>query len=206
MVLDKREHVGGNAFDCVDEHGILIHRYGPHVFHTQRADVFQYLSRFTEWRPYRHRVLSCLNGKLYPIPINQDTVNRLYGLSLDETRVQEFIERARTHRFPEVTSEDVVLNSVGHDLCDKFFRNYTRKQWGVDLAALDACVARRIPVRFNKDPYYFTDSFQCMPSDGFTALFKRMLDHQRIRLELGRDFDSIRSDLKANHIIYTAPI
>jgi UDP-galactopyranose mutase len=146
------------AFDELDGNGVLVHRYGPHIFHTNAPVVSDYLSRFTEWIPYEHRVLASLNGVLYPIPINQTTINRLYGLSLDEAGVAEFLERAREPKNPIRTSEDVVLSSVGRDLCDKFFRGYTRKQWGLDLSDLSATVAARIPVRTNIDDRYFTDS------------------------------------------------
>jgi len=127
LLIDKRKHIGGNAYDEPDANGLLIHRYGPHIFHTNAPVVADYLSRFTAWRPYEHKVLASLNENLYPIPINQTTINRLYGLSLDETGVAAFLERVREPRNPIRTSEDVVVSSVGRDLCDKFFRGYTRK-------------------------------------------------------------------------------
>jgi UDP-galactopyranose mutase len=206
VVVDKREHIGGNAFDELDRHGVLIHRYGPHIFHTNSSIVSDYLSRFTEWRPYEHRVLASLEGRLYPIPINQTTVNQLYSLALDEAGVAAFFERVREPRDPVSTSEDVVLSSVGRDLCEKFFRGYTRKQWGLDLSELSASVAARIPVRTNTDDRYFSDSFQKMPADGFTQMFRRILDHPGIRLELGLDFAKIRGRMKYDLLFYTGPI
>ena len=131
VVVNKRPHIGGNAYDEYDKAGILIHRYGPHLFHTNALHVAEYLSRFTEWQPYEHKVLSSVQGVLYPVPINQTTINRLYGLSLDDSGILAFLEKVREKRDPIRTSEDVVLNSVGRDLCDKFFRGYTRKQWGM---------------------------------------------------------------------------
>ena len=206
LVIDQRPHIGGNAYDEPDAHGVLVHRYGPHIFHTNAQRVVDYLSRFTEWLPYEHRVLARVDGQLLPIPINQDTINRLYGLDLDEAGVQAFFDRVREPRDPIKTSEDVVLNTVGRDLYEKFFRGYTRKQWGLDPSQLSAAVTARIPVRTNRDDRYFNDQFQIMPRDGYTALFQRMLDHPNIRLELGADFFAIRHRLKAKALIYTGPI
>jgi UDP-galactopyranose mutase len=129
LVIDRRDHIAGNAYDHTDSHGILVHKYGPHLFHTNSDAVFEYLSRFTDWHPYEHRVLVSLDGKFYPLPINQDTINQLYGLNLDEAGVEQFLAGVREHRDPVLTSEDVVLNAVGRELCDKIFRGYTRKQW-----------------------------------------------------------------------------
>jgi UDP-galactopyranose mutase len=206
LLIDKREHIAGNAFDELDANGVLIHRYGPHIFHTNAPVVSDYLSRFTPWRPYEHRVLASLNHQLYPIPINQQTINRLYGLSLDEAGVAAFLEAAREPRDPIRTSEDVVLSSVGRDLCEKFFRGYTRKQWGLDLSELSATVAARIPVRTNSDDRYFSDTFQNMPAEGFTRMFARMLDHPRIQVELGVDFKEMRKRVEWNLLFYTGPI
>ena len=208
LLIDQRPHIGGNAYDEPDAYGALIHRYGPHIFHTNAQRVVDYLSRFTDWRPYQHRVLASVDGQLLPIPINQDTINRLYGLNLDEAGVQAFLDRVREPRDPIKTSEDVVLNTVGRDLYEKFFRGYTRKQWGLDPAQLSAAVTARIPVRTNRDDRYFNDQFQIMPKDGYTALFQRMLDHPNIRLELNTDFFTIRDQIKtdAKAIVYTGPI
>jgi len=206
LVIDQRPHIGGNAYDESDAHGVLIHRYGPHIFHTNAQRVVDYLSRFTGWMPYEHRVLASVDGQLLPIPINQDTINRLYGLNLDETGVQTFLDRAREPRDPIKTSEDAVLNTVGRDLYEKFFRGYTRKQWGLDPSQLSAAVTARIPVRTSRDDRYFSDQFQIMPKDGYTAMFQRMLNHPNIRLELGTDFFAIRHRINAKAIIYTGPI
>jgi len=206
LVIDKREHIAGNAFDEFDSHSVLVHRYGPHIFHTNSSMVVEYLSRFTGWHPYEHRVLARVDGALYPIPINQDTINRLYDLELDEAGVEQFLDSVREPRAQLRTSEDVVLSTVGHDLCDKFFRGYTRKQWGRDLSELSSAVAARIPVRVNRDSRYFTDSFQKMPSDGYTRLFENMLGHPRIRFEPGTDFEGVRDRVEAKLIVYTGPI
>lgn len=205
-VIEKRPHIAGNAYDRRDNHGVLIHVYGPHIFHTNAERVSDYLSRFTEWRPYEHRVLAHYAGILYPLPVNRLTINHLYGLDLDEAGVERFLENVREPRDAIKTSEDVVLSSVGHDLCEKFFRGYTRKQWGLDLSELSAGVAARIPVRTNDDDRYFTDSFQAMPRAGYTAMFARMLDHPSIRLELATDYESVRDRLRPQHVVYTGPI
>lgn len=206
LVIDKREHVGGNAYDEKDAAGVLVHRYGPHIFHTNARRVVDYLSQFTEWHPYEHKVLASVEGRLFPIPISRKTINLFYGLSLDEAGMVSYLENVRDKRHRIETSEDVVLNSVGRDLCDKFFRNYTRKQWGLELSQLSPAVAGRIPVRINDDDRYFTDSFQCMPKDGFAAMFTRMLDHPRIRLELGQSFQKTSSQVQANVTFYSGPV
>jgi UDP-galactopyranose mutase len=205
-VIDKRRHIAGNAYDELDVHGVLVHRYGPHIFHTNGERIFGYLSRFTEWRPYEHRVRSVVNGREYPFPINRDTLNQLYGLTLDEAGAAAYFEKVREPRDPVQTSEDVVLNSIGRDLYEKFFLNYTRKQWGLDPSQLKAGVAARIPVRTDTDDRYFTDRFQAMPRDGYTAMFRNMLDHPRIQVELDVDFEHEHPRAQASHIVYTGPI
>jgi UDP-galactopyranose mutase len=206
LVIDKRDHIGGNAHDRRDAHGVLIHPYGPHIFHTNSSRIAQYLSQFTRWRPYEHRVLAKVDDKLVPIPINIDTVNSLYGLNLDEATIQGFFDRVREPRERIQTSEDVVINAVGRDLYEKFFRGYTRKQWGLDPSELSASVAARIPTRTNHDDRYFTDTFQQMPLDGYTRLFEQLLDHPNIRVETGVDFFAARDRIQAGHVVYTGPV
>ena len=206
VVLDQRAHIAGNAYDELDSHGVLVHRYGPHIFHTNSDRIFDYLSRFTSWRAYEHRVRSSVNGQLYPFPINRDTLNLLYGVDLDEAGAQAFFEGVREPRESIRTSEDLVLNSVGRDLYEKFFLNYTRKQWGLEPSQLNAGVAARIPVRINTDDRYFTDRFQAMPALGYTAMLRAMLDDPRISVELGVDFHQVRERFRARHIVYTGPV
>ena len=206
LVIDKREHVGGNAHDRLDRHGVLVHPYGPHIFHTNAERIVDYLSQFTSWRAYEHRVLASVDRQLVPIPINLDTVNRLYGMDLDEAGMQAFLDAVREPRERIETSEDVVVDAVGRDLYEKFFRGYTRKQWGLDPSYLAASVAARIPTRSNRDDRYFTDSFQHMPEAGYSRMFERLLDHPRIRVELGVDYFKYRSAFQARHVVYTGPI
>lgn len=206
LLIDKRPHIAGNAFDTLDEHGVLIHRYGPHIFHTNSSRIVDYLSRFTSWRQYEHRVLAKVEEKLLPIPINIDTVNRLYGLKLNEDTIQTFYDQVREPRKKILSSEDVVLNAVGRDLYEKFFRGYTRKQWGLDPSELSASVAARIPTRTNHDDRYFTDTYQQMPLYGYTHMFKRILDHPLISIELEKDYLALRKVVRARHVVYTGPI
>src|SRR3954454_17657299 len=206
LICDKRPHIGGNAYDYYDEHGVLIHRYGPHIFHTNSAEVFRYLSRFTEWRPYQHRVLASVDGQLVPIPINLDTINQLYGTQFTSMELESYFAKVAEPRAPLRTSEDVVVNRVGRELYEKFFRNYTRKQWEMDPSELDAAVTARVPVRVNRDSRYFTDTYQAMPLHGFTRMFANMLDHQNIKILLNADFREIKQAVPYKHLIYTGPI
>jgi UDP-galactopyranose mutase len=209
LVIDKRAHIAGNAYDRPDGAGVLVHEYGPHIFHTNSEKVFEHLSRFTGWRPYEHRVLAvpdARSGAAYPMPINRTTINALYGLDLDEAGVAAFLERMREPRDAIRTSEDVVLNSVGRDLCEKFFRGYTRKQWGLDLSELAGGVAARIPTRTNDDDRYFTDRFQAMPDRGYTAMFERWLDHPNIELRTGVAYEDVGAAIDRRRTIFSGPV
>ncbi len=206
LVVDRRPHIAGNAYDEYDEAGILVHRYGPHIFHTNSESVFRYLSRFTTWRDYEHRVLASVDGKLVPVPINLDTVNAVYGLSLTEDTVEEFIGSMAEPVAAVRTSEDAVVSRMGRDLYEKFFRGYTRKQWGLDPSELDASVAARIPFRTNRDDRYFTDTYQAMPAQGYTTMFRRMLNHENISVRLGVDWRSIDGVVPYSEIVYTGPV
>jgi UDP-galactopyranose mutase len=207
LVIDRRDHIAGNAYDHYNKRGILIHRYGPHIFHTNSDQVFQYLSQFTSWRCYEHRVLASVDGKLVPVPINLTTVNLLYDLNLtSEEEVEEFFASCAESRPSIRTSEDVVVSKVGRDLYEKLFRNYTRKQWGKDPSELDASVTARIPVRTNRDDRYFTDRYQVMPKHGYTRMFENMLDHSNIRIELDCEFADVVDNVRYRDIIYTGPV
>jgi UDP-galactopyranose mutase len=206
LVIDRRPHIGGNAYDRHDEAGLLIHQYGPHIFHTNSQAIFDHLSQFTKWRFYEHRVLAEVDGKLLPIPINLDTVNRLYGLALTSEELESFFA-ARAEPVAAIrTSEDVVVSRVGRDLYEKFFRGYTRKQWGVDPSELDRAVTARVPTRTNRDDRYFTDTFQYMPLHGYTRMFERMLSHPNIKIMLQTDYREIRNVVPFRRIVYTGPI
>lgn len=207
LVVEKRNHIGGNAYDEYDENGILIHKYGPHIFHTNSKKVFDYLSNFTEWRFYEHKVLAVLNGELYPIPINRLTINKLYGLNFQsEKEVTDYFEKVREKRSPILNSEDIIVDQVGYDLFDKFFKNYTKKQWGFEPRQLSPLVCGRVPVRTNDDCRYFTDIFQFMPKAGYTKMFEKILGHKNIEVMLNTDYKTILNSVKFNKIIYTGPI
>jgi UDP-galactopyranose mutase len=208
LLIDRRPHVGGNAYDEPNEAGILYHKYGPHIFHTNSQQVVDYLSQFTEWRPYEHRVLAFVRGQLVPIPINRTTLNKLFDANLKTDEEAAAYLASRAEPVEEIrTSEDVVINAVGRELYELFFRGYTRKQWGLDPSKLDKQVTSRIPTRTNTDDRYFGDSFQAMPLDGYTKMFERMLDHPLIEKRLGTDFRDIKEAHElADHIVYTGPI
>ena len=207
LVVDRRNHIAGNAYDYYDEHGVLVHKYGPHIFHTKSQKVVGYLSRFTQWRPYEHRVLARVDGKLLPMPINRTTINDLYDLELaSDEEVERFLEeRAEPVEYIR-NSEDVVVAKVGRELYEKFFRGYTRKQWLRDPADLHASVCARIPIRTNTDDRYFTDPFQKMPVDGYTAMIGRMLDHDLIEVSLETDYEDVKDEIEFRHLVYTGPI
>ncbi|HXG82538.1 MAG TPA: UDP-galactopyranose mutase [Pyrinomonadaceae bacterium] len=206
LICDKRPHIAGNAFDHYNDDGILIHKYGPHIFHTNSKDVFDYLSEFTEWRSYEHRVLASVDGMLLPIPINLDTINKLYGLNLTAFEVEDFLASLAEPCEQIKTSEDVVVSKVGRELYEKFFRNYTRKQWGLDPSELDASVTARVPTRTTRDDRYFTDSYQAMPKHGYTRMFEKMLDNPNIKIMLNCDYEEISKDIPFRELIYTGPI
>ena len=206
LLCDKRPHIGGNAYDHYNEAGILVHKYGPHIFHTNSREVFEYLSRFTEWRSYQHRVRACVDGQIVPIPINLDTINTLYGLSLTSFEVEDFYKKVAEPKERIRTSEDVVVSQVGRELYEKFFRNYTRKQWGLDPSELDSSVTSRIPTRTNRDDRYFTDTYQAMPLHGYTRMFENMLDHPNIKVLLNCDYREVEKVIPFREMIYTGPV
>src|SRR5919108_609154 len=206
LICDKRPHIGGNAYDHYNDAGILVHKYGPHIFHTNSREVFEYLSRFTEWRPYQHRVRASVDGQIVPLPINLDTINTLYGLNLTAFEVEEFFKKVAEPVERIRTSEDVVVSKVGRELYEKFFRGYTRKQWGLDPSQLDAQVTARVPTRTNTDDRYFTDTFQCMPLHGYTRMFERMLAHPNIKILLNTDYREVIGIIPFREMIFTGPI
>lgn len=207
LVIDRRRHIAGNAYDQEDAAGILVHRYGPHIFHTNSEMVVDYLSRFTAWRPYEHRVLADIDGLRVPMPINRTTLNRLYDLALaSDAEAQAFLDARSEPVEPILTSADVVVSKVGRELYETFFRGYTRKQWGMDPSELDKSVTARVPTRTNSDDRYFTDSFQAMPAEGYTKMFEAMLDHPNITLDLGVDFADVREAVSFDRLVFTGPI
>jgi UDP-galactopyranose mutase len=206
LVVDRRPHIAGNAYDEYNDDGILIHRYGPHIFHTNSREVWDYLGRFTAWRPYEHRVRASVDGMLLPIPINLDTINQLYGLSLTSLQVEDFFRSVAEPRDPVRTSEDAVVGRVGRELYEKFFRNYTRKQWGMDASELDAAVAARVPARTSRDDRYFTDTYQAMPLHGYTRMFQNLLAHPNIKVMLNTDYHEVEGLIPYREVVFTGPV
>jgi len=207
LLIDRRAHIGGNAYDEPNEAGILYHKYGPHIFHTNAQQVVDYLSQFTEWRPYEHRVLAVVRDQKVPIPINRTTLNQLFGLDLETDEQAADYLASRAEPVADIrTSEDVVVNAVGRELYELFFQGYTRKQWGLDPSELDKSVTARIPTRTNTDDRYFTDMFQAMPKHGYTAMFENMLSNPLIERRLGTDYRDVRDQVDYDHLIFTGPI
>jgi UDP-galactopyranose mutase len=206
LIVDRRHHIAGNAYDFYNADGLLVHQYGPHIFHTASQEVFEYLGQFTDWRNYEHRVLASVDGLLVPIPINLDTINSLYGLNLNAQQVEGFFASVAEKKSVIKTSEDVVVSKVGRELYNKFFRGYTRKQWGLDPSELDAQVTARVPTRSNRDARYFTDAYQAMPKLGYTRMFENMLDHPNIKVLLNTDYREIRDAIPYGEMIFTGPV
>jgi UDP-galactopyranose mutase len=207
LVIDKRPHIAGNAYDHLDEAGVLIHQYGPHIFHTNSDEIVDYLSQFTRWRPYEHSVLAQVRGQLVPIPINRTTLNKLFDLCLATDDEAAAYLASRAEPVKEIrTSEDVVVSAVGRELYELFFQGYTRKQWGLDPSELDKSVTSRVPTRTNTDDRYFGDKHQIMPADGYTVMFNNMLDHPNIDVLLSTDYRDVIDEIDAGHTIYTGPI
>ncbi|MEO7315260.1 MAG: UDP-galactopyranose mutase [Ginsengibacter sp.] len=206
LLVEKRNHIAGNTYDYYNEDGLLVHKYGPHIFHTNSKEVFSYLGKFTKWRPYEHRVLASVDGLLVPIPINLNTINELYGLHLNSSEVVGFLESRAVKNGRPQTSEDAVIAKVGRELYEKFFKGYTKKQWNLDPSELDASVTSRIPTRSNRDDRYFTDIYQAMPLHGYTKMFEKMLDHPNIKIMLNTDYKEIIKDIPFRKMIYTGPV
>lgn len=205
MVIDKRDHVGGNCYDYYDKSGVLVHKYGPHYFRTNFDEVKDYLSLFTDWRLCEYRIRTSVGGKLYTFPINRNTLNEFFGISLStEKEVEDFLVSKKEKIEDPKNAEEQVLSLVGKEIYEAFFKNYTKKQWGVESSTLDASVTARIPVRFNDDDRYVSDKFQAMPSGGYHKLFEKMLHNIEVRL--CTDFGDIKNNIFYENLIYTGPI
>lgn len=203
LVIEKRNHIGGNVYDSYNEDGILIHNYGPHIFHTNDKGVYDYLSGFTKWNDFWHRVLTYVDGNLIPMPITVETINRLYNLNLDCSQVEDFLKKQAVS-IPEIkTSKDVALSKVGQDIYEKIFETYTRKQWGIDPSELDTSVISRIPIRLNRDTRYFNDKYQGMPKHGFTKMCEKMAENTNVKIMLNTDYREVMKDITYETLIYT---
>jgi UDP-galactopyranose mutase len=208
LVIEKRDHIGGNCYDYTDDAGILVSKYGAHLFHTNDENVWQYLQAFSPWRPYESKVLSSVDGMFVPIPVNISTVNLLFGLHLrTEKEMQGWLATQVTPNAHPANSEELALSRIGKILYEKLFKNYTIKQWDTEPALLDASIIGRIPVRTNFDARYFSDKYQAMPTLGYAKLFDKMLSHPNITVKLNTDFFEIRNSLKNfEKLFFTGPI
>ena len=206
LVIDKRAQVGGNVYDEYNSDGILVQMYGPHTFHTNDKEVFDYICQYTKWHEYQHRVQSYVNGNFVPMPISLETINKLYNMNLSEDEMDAFIESKKIKIDEIKTSEDVVLSQGGMDIYEKFFKYFTIKQWGGDPAEMDKSVISRIPFRKNRDTRYFTDKYQGNPQGGFTQMCKNMLNHSEIKVMLNTDYKEVIDGIRYEKLIYTGPI
>ncbi len=208
LVLEKRDHIGGNCYDYYNEAGILVSKYGAHIFHTNYEEVWQYVSNFTQWYPYKHKVLSYVDGKLVPVPVNITTVNALLGTNIKtETQMKAWLKKNTIPNDNPKHSEHVALSRVGRHLYEKMFKNYTQKQWDIHPRKLKPSVIGRIPVRTNFEDRYFTDTHQAIPKKGYTEIFKKMLDHPNITVKLNTDYFTLKDKLpKYEKLFFTGPV
>lgn len=208
LVIEKRDHVGGNCFDYVDENGITVSKYGAHLFHTNDEEVWDYVNRFSEWQHWEHKVLARVDGQLVPVPVNRNTVNLMFGENLKtDQEMADWLEQNRTPIANPLNGEEAVLNKVGIQLYEKLFKHYTKKQWDKYPEELDASVLNRIPVRLNEDGRYFSDVFQAIPKAGYTKVFETMLNHPNITVLLDTDYFDLRDELLGfEKLFYTGPI
>ncbi|MEW5800500.1 MAG: UDP-galactopyranose mutase [bacterium] len=203
LLVEKRNHVGGNAYDYYNEDGILIQKYGPHIFHTNSKKVWDYLGQFTQWNGYVHRVIAQVDGKEVYLPINLETMEHLYNRTFSPEEMEEFLERRKVRVHEIRSARDVVISQVGEELYELFFKNYTKKQWGVYPDELNAEVTKRLPVRFTRDTRYFTDTYQGIPRYGYTNMAEKMLDNKNIHILLNTDYKYIMHQVKFGRLIFT---
>ena len=207
VIIEKRDHIGGNCYDLYNSDGLLVPLYGPHLSHTNDKGVWKYVNRFSEWIPYEHRVLSFVDGMYVPVPVNIKTVNMLFNLNLDEKGMIKWLDENTEKIANPKNSEEASLSRVGKILYEKMFKNYTKKQWDMYPSELAPEVMNRIPVRTNFDDRYFTDKYQALPKDGYTKLFKNLLNHKNIEIRLNTDYFDIKDSLdKYTKLFYTGQI
>lgn len=206
LIIERRNHIGGNSFDYFDTNGVLIHKYGPHYFRTNSEEVFAFLSRFTAWRNWEYIVKACVNDKLYDLPINLNTINKFFNKNFSSEEAQKFIENKKVKIKNPQNAEEQVVSQIGYEIYDNFFKEYTTKQWGIPPHELDKSVTARIPIRFNTDPRYFTDKYQCMPASGYFKLFENLLDHKNIEVKLNEDFSKNKQKYDSKTLVYTGCI
>jgi len=210
LVLEQRDHIGGNAYDCPDQQGVFTHKYGPHIFHTNGTRIWEYLSRFTQWRPYEHHVLAQVAGRLVPVPFNLNSLHALFPASeadrMERLLIEHYAEGARVPILKLRDSANEQLRELADYVYRNIFLGYTVKQWNLKPEELSPSVTARVPVVVSRDDRYFQDTYQAMPLDGYTALFQRMLDHPNIEVQTGADFFELKEKIRAEHVFFTGPI
>jgi UDP-galactopyranose mutase len=208
LIIEKRNHIAGNCYDYIDKNGILVSKYGAHLFHTSDETVWEYVNKFSQWYPWEHKVIARVGDKTVPIPVNITTVNKLFGTTItNEEEMKIWLEEHRSPIAKPSNGEEAVLSRVGPILYEKMFKHYTKKQWDKYPAELDASVLERIPVRTNFDDRYFSDTYQALPQGGYTQLFENILDHPNIEVLLETDYFDVK-DQYTNYekLFYTGPV
>src|SRR5271167_605871 len=210
LLIDRRNHVGGNAYDYHDQNGILLHKYGPHIFHTNSKKVWDYLSAFTEWRPYYHHVLAVIDGKKVPVPFNLNSLRQLfpqrYAERMEETLMEEYGFEVKVPILKMREHPNAELRTLADFIYKNVFFGYTVKQWELTPEELDPLVTGRVPVYISRDDRYFQDTYQGMPRYGYSAGFQRMLDNRNIRILLNTDFRELEGLARFNRMVYTGPV
>ena len=206
LIIEKRSQIGGNLYDFFNTNGILVHKYGPHIFHTNDKKTWDYLSKFTEWNFYQHRVKAYVEGRLISIPINLKTINELYNSNLTAYQMEDFLKSVKEKDREILNAEDFLLSKVGKDLYEKIYKNYTYKQWDIETKHLDSNVLNRLPIRLNSDDRYFSDKYQGVPKYGYIKMFDEMLKNKGIKILLNTDYKEVLSDIQYQKLIYTGPI
>lgn len=206
LLIERKNHIGGFCYDYRDEDGILIHKYGPHIFRTSDKEVYKFLSRYTEWEEYQHRVLTYVAGSFYPMPINLDTVNELLGSNYSSENLKEYFDSVKTTPEEIINVKDAVESQIGSLFYNTFFKNYTEKQWGISPEKLPKEIIARIPIRENRDNRYFTDKYQFMPREGYTQMLSNMLKHPNIIVMLNTDYHMVKQEIESNKIFYSGTI
>ena len=206
LIVERRNHIGGNAYDRYDEAGVLVHNYGPHYFRTNSQRIIDYLSRFTEWHEIEYKIFSWTHGRYWQFPINLNTFEQLIGRPSTSEEMEAQLAEWRVAIDNPKNSEDVIVSQVGWKLYEMFFKNYTRKQWQRDAKDLDPSVCGRIPIRTNRDDRYLSERFQALPKNGYTAMFQKMLKHPLIKVRLNTDYREVRTQVAFRHLIFTGPL
>lgn len=208
LIIEKRNHIAGNCYDYVDGNNILVSKYGAHLFHTNEESVWKYVNQFSNWYPWEHKVIARVDEKTVPIPVNITTVNRLFGTDINsEQQMISWLEENCTPIEKPANGEEAVLNRVGSVLYEKMFKHYTKKQWDKYPAELDASVLDRIPVRYNYDDRYFSDTYQALPQGGYTQLFENIIKHPNIEILLDSDYFDVKEQYTGyEKLFYTGPV